>query len=48
MWEAVKLQEQLEKAKVAIACLGVLCSNIAVFFVRTGFDTSHLIDFDRV
>ena len=42
------MQEKLKKAKVAIAGLGGLGSNIAVFLVRAGIENLHLIDFDIV
>ncbi len=42
------LQEKLSQAKVAVAGLGGLGSNIAVFLARTGIGNLHLIDFDQV
>lgn len=41
-------QQKLQKAKVAIAGLGGLGSNIAIELARIGVGNLHLIDFDRV
>ena len=41
-------QEKLNNAKVAIAGLGGLGSNIAVALARIGVGHLHLIDFDKV
>ena len=41
-------QEKLNNAKVAIAGLGGLSSNIAVALARIGVGHLHLIDFDKV
>ena len=43
-----EVQSKLDKAKVAIAGLGGLGSNIAFFLTRIGVGHLHLIDFDRV
>ncbi len=43
-----EIQDKLTKARVAIAGLGGLGSNIAVFLARIGVGHLHLIDFDRV
>lgn len=42
------LQEKLQKAKIAIAGLGGLGSNIAIGLARIGVGQLHLVDFDRV
>ena len=42
------VQERLERARVAIAGLGGLGSNVAFFLARIGVGHLHLIDFDRV
>ena len=42
------LQDKLQKAKIAIAGLGGLGSNIAFSLARTGIGYLHLIDFDCV
>ena len=42
------LQDKLQKAKVAIAGLGGLGSNIAIGLARIGIGQLHLVDFDRV
>ena len=42
------LQDKLQKAKVAIAGLGGLGSNIAIGLTRIGVGQLHLVDFDRV
>lgn len=42
------LQDKLQKAKVAIAGLGGLGSNIAIGLARIGVGQLHLVDFDRV
>lgn len=42
------LQDKLQKAKVAIAGLGGLSSNIAIGLARIGVGQLHLVDFDRV
>lgn len=42
------LQDKLQKAKVAIAGLGGLGSNIAIGLARIGVGKLHLVDFDRV
>ena len=41
-------KERLGEAKVAIAGLGGLGSNIAFSLVRSGVRNLHLVDFDRV
>lgn len=43
-----EVQSKLDEAKVAIAGLGGLGSNIAFFLTRIGIGHLHLIDFDRV
>ncbi len=43
-----EVQDKLTKARVAIAGLGGLGSNIAVALARIGVGHLHLIDFDRV
>ena len=43
-----EMQVKLHNAKVAIAGLGGLGSNIAFFLTRIGVGHLHLIDFDRV
>ena len=43
-----KVQNLLSGARVAVAGLGGLGSNIAVFLARMGVEHLHLIDFDRV
>lgn len=43
-----EIQDKLTKARVAIAGLGGLGSNIAVFLARIGVGHLHLVDFDRV
>lgn len=40
--------EKLSKAKVAVAGLGGLGSNVALFLARAGVGHLHLIDFDKV
>ena len=42
------LQAKLQTAKVAIAGLGGLASNIAIGLARIGVGQLHLVDFDRV
>lgn len=42
------LQDKLQEAKVAIAGLGGLGSNIAIGLARIGVGQLHLVDFDRV
>ena len=42
------LQDKPQKAKVAIAGLGGLGSNIAIGLARIGVGQLHLVDFDRV
>ena len=42
------VQRRLENARVAIAGLGGLGSNIAFFLTRIGVGHLHLVDFDRV
>lgn len=42
------VQEKLARARVAIAGLGGLGSNVAVYLVRAGVGYFHLIDFDLV
>ena len=42
------VQRHLSKAWVAMAGLGGLGSNIAIFLARIGVGHLHLIDFDRV
>lgn len=44
----VLVQEKLRRAKVAIAGLGGLGSNVAVSLARIGVGHLHLIDFDKV
>ena len=41
-------QDKLMQAKVAIAGLGGLGSNVAVALARVGIGQLHLIDFDKV
>ena len=41
-------QKKAEKARVAVAGLGGLGSNIAIFLTRVGIGHLHLIDFDEV
>lgn len=54
IWEAlccrhsIAVQEKLHKARVAIAGLGGLGSNVAVSLARIGVGHLHLIDFDEV
>lgn len=43
-----KEAEKLWKARVAVAGLGGLGSNVAVFLARAGVGCLHLIDFDKV
>ncbi len=43
-----EVQEKLKNARVAIAGLGGLGSNIAVMLTRIGVGHLHLLDFDRV
>lgn len=43
-----KVHEKVKRARVAVAGLGGLGSNIAISLARTGIGTLHLIDFDRV
>lgn len=43
-----EVQQKLKNARVAIAGLGGLGSNVAFFLVRIGVGHLHLIDFDRV
>lgn len=43
-----KIYEKLKKARVAIAGLGGLGSNIAMMLARTGIGHLHLVDFDTV
>ncbi len=45
---SARLQEKLERARVAVAGLGGLGSHAAVFLARTGVGHLHLIDFDAV
>lgn len=45
---SVTIQEKLKKARVAVAGLGGLGSNVAVYLARIGTGHLHLIDFDRV
>lgn len=42
------IQEKLNKARVAIAGLGGLGSNVAIALARIGVGHLHLIDFDKV
>lgn len=42
------VQERLRRAKVAVAGLGGLGSNVAVSLARIGVGHLHLVDFDRV
>ena len=42
------VQQKLENARVAIAGLGGLGSNVAFFLTRIGVGQLHLIDFDKV
>lgn len=44
----VEVQQKLQQARVAIAGLGGLGSNIAVMLTRMGVEHLHLIDFDKV
>ena len=54
IWEALcnrhstAVQKKLDKAKVAVAGLGGLGSNIAVSLARIGVGHLHLLDFDEV
>lgn len=54
IWQAlaarhsVDVQEKLGRAKVAVAGLGGLGSNVAVSLARIGVGHLHLVDFDRV
>lgn len=43
-----KIQEKVEKARVAVAGLGGLGSHVAVMLARAGVGHLHLVDFDRV
>lgn len=43
-----KVYNSLKGARVAVAGLGGLGSNIAIMLARTGIGTLHLIDFDKV
>ena len=43
-----KVQERLTAARVAIAGLGGLGSNVAIALARSGVGYLHLVDFDRV
>lgn len=43
-----QVQQKLEQARVAVAGLGGLGSNIAIFLVRMGVGHLHLIDMDEV
>ena len=43
-----KIQKKLDKARVAIAGLGGLGSNVAFALARIGVGHLHLIDFDQV
>ena len=43
-----KVHEKVKIARVAVAGLGGLGSNIAISLARTGVGTLHLIDFDIV
>lgn len=43
-----EVASKLQKARVAVAGLGGLGSNIAIFLTRMGVGSLHLIDFDRV
>lgn len=45
---SARIQESLRNARVAIAGLGGLGSNVAVALARLGVGHLHLIDFDRV
>lgn len=48
MRHSKRVQEKLNEAKVAIAGLGGLGSNVAVYLARIGVGHLHLIDFDKV
>jgi sulfur carrier protein ThiS adenylyltransferase len=43
-----EIQEKLERARVAVAGLGGLGSNVAFALARIGVGHLHLVDFDRV
>lgn len=43
-----EIQDRLSKAKVAVAGLGGLGSNVAFSLARIGVGHLHLLDFDRV
>lgn len=43
-----QIQRKIKAARVAVAGLGGLGSNIAVMLARLGVGTLHLVDFDRV
>lgn len=43
-----EIQDRLTKAKVAVAGLGGLGSNVAFSLARIGVGHLHLLDFDRV
>ena len=43
-----EIHEKLKNARVAVAGLGGLGSNIAMMLARSGVGTLHLVDFDRV
>lgn len=43
-----EIQRKIKAARVAVAGLGGLGSNIAVMLARLGVGTLHLVDFDRV
>lgn len=54
-WESVmcerltpEMYKKVRKARVAVAGLGGLGSNIAMMLARTGIGCLHLVDFDRV
>ena len=54
IWQALakrhsaEIQKKLCRAKVAVAGLGGLGSNVAVSLARIGVGHLHLVDFDRV
>lgn len=43
-----EIHEKLKNAKVAVAGLGGLGSNIAVMLARSGIENIHIVDFDKV
>lgn len=43
-----EIHEKLRNAKVAVAGLGGLGSNIAIMLARSGIENIHIVDFDKV